>query len=89
MHTVGGNRDFSDWLIRLGDEKLKNFDEPIEIPSKFMIEDSLVDFVYGKNFTFKEVISLSDREILCLKSDTTVEVNEEIINRLEEKSKTY
>jgi hypothetical protein len=54
-----------------------------------MIEDSLVDFVYGKNFTFKNVISLSDREILCPKNDTTMEVNEEVINRPERESKTY
>jgi ATP-dependent DNA helicase PIF1 len=25
MRTVGGNRDFSDWLIRMGDRKLKKF----------------------------------------------------------------
>jgi hypothetical protein len=62
MRTVGGNKDFSDWLIRL-DWKLKNIDAAIEIPSKFVIEDSLIDFVFGKNFTLEDVKSLSDRAI--------------------------
>jgi hypothetical protein len=47
-------------------ESSKNFDDAIEMPSKFVIEDSLIDFVHGNNFTFKFVTSLSDRAILRL-----------------------
>jgi hypothetical protein len=89
MRTSAGNQGFSDWLIKLGDGKLKNVDEVIEIPSKFVTENSLIDFVYGKNITVKDVVSLSDRAILCPKNDATLAMNEEIINRLEGESKTY
>jgi hypothetical protein len=47
-------------------ESSKIFDEAIKISSKFVIEDSLIGFVYGNNFTFKYVTSLSDRAILYL-----------------------
>jgi hypothetical protein len=47
-------------------ESSKNFDEAIETPSKFLIEDSIMDFVYGNNFTFKFVTPLSHRAILRL-----------------------
>jgi hypothetical protein len=89
MRTVGGNKDFSDWLIRLGDGRLKSIDEVIEIPSKFVIEDSLIDFVYGKNFTVEDVTLLTDRAISCPKNDAAMEMNEQIINRLEGESRTY
>jgi ATP-dependent DNA helicase PIF1 len=89
MRTVGGNKDFLDWLIRLRDGRLNNEGETVVIPSKFVIENSLIDFIYGKHFTFKDVISLSDRAILCPKNDSTMKMNDEIINRLEGESKTY
>ncbi len=53
MRTVGGNRDFFDWLITLGDGKFKNVHKAIDIPSKFAIKDSLIDFVYRKKIHFK------------------------------------
>ncbi len=81
-----GDKIFSNWLIKLGDGRLKNIDDAIEIPSELVIKDSLIDFIYGKNISVKEVKSLYNCAVLCPKNDTTMEMNEEIINRLEGES---
>jgi hypothetical protein len=80
---------FSNWLIKLGDGKLKNVDDTIEIPSELVIKDSLIDFIYGKSISVDDVKSLSNCAILCPKNDASMEINEEIINRLEGESRTY
>jgi hypothetical protein len=80
---------FSNWLIKLGDGRLKNINEAIQIPSELVIEDSLIDFIYGKNISIKDVRSLSNSAILCPKNDATSEMNDEIIKRLEGESRTY
>jgi hypothetical protein len=46
-------------------ERSKNFDEAIEILSKFVFEDSFIGSVYGNNFPFKFVTLLTERAILC------------------------
>jgi hypothetical protein len=84
-----GDKIFSNWLIKLGDGKLRNEEEAVEIPSELVIKDSLINFIYGKNISIRDVVSLSNRAILCPKNDTTSEMNNEIINRLEGESRTY
>ncbi len=51
-----GDKVFSNWLIKLGDVRLKNVDEDIEIPSELVIKDSLIDFICGKIISVKEVV---------------------------------
>jgi hypothetical protein len=75
MRTVGGNRDFSDWLIRMGDRKLKKFWWSHRDTIKVCHRRFSDRFRLRKKF--KDVISLSDRAILCPKNDATMEVNEE------------
>ncbi len=77
-----GDKVFSNWLNKLGDGRLKNVDEVIEITPELVIKDSLIDFIYGKNISVKEVKSLSNYAILCPKNDAKMETNEEITNRL-------
>jgi hypothetical protein len=89
MRTSDGNKEFSEWLIKLGDGNLESIDNEIEIPSEFIIESSLIDFIYGKTISIKDVEAMSDRAILCPKNDATLEINNEIIERLEGVSKTY
>jgi hypothetical protein len=50
-----GDKVFSNWLIKLGNGRLKNVNEAIEIPSELVTKDSLIDFIYGKNISVKEV----------------------------------
>ncbi len=52
-----GDKVFSNWLIKLGNGRLKNVNEAIEIPSELVTQDSLIDFIYGKNISVKEVKS--------------------------------
>jgi len=92
MRTSDGSKEFNEWLIKLGDGKLphhKIVDGAIEIPPEFIIEDSVIDFIYGQQFSAQDVECLSDRAILCPKNDSTSEINDEIVERLEGVSKTY
>jgi hypothetical protein len=59
------NKEFSEWLMKLGDGNLESIDNAIEIPSKFTIESSLIDFIYVKVISVKDVESMFDRGILC------------------------
>jgi hypothetical protein len=77
---------------KLGDGKLphhKKIEEAIEIPSDFIIKNSIVDFVFGKRISSKDIESFSDRAILCPKNDATNEINDQIVERLEGQYKTY
>src|SRR5208282_5791702 len=81
MRTSGLNKEFNEWLIKLGDGKLphhKKIEGAIEIPSDFIIKNSIVDFVFGKRISLKDIESFSDRAILCPKNDATNEINDQI-----------
>jgi hypothetical protein len=60
-----------------------------EIPPEFIIDGSVIDFIYGQQFSAKVVESLSDRSILCPKNDAFSEINDELVERLVGVSKTY
>ncbi len=59
------NKEFSEWLMKLGDGNLESIDNAIEIPSEFIIESSLIDFIYVKIISVTDVESMFDRGILC------------------------
>ncbi len=92
MRTLDGNKEFNEWLIKLGDGTLphhKIIDGAIEIPPEFIVEGQVIDYIYGHQFSAKDVESLSDRAILCPKNNATYEINDKIVGRLVGVSKTY
>lgn len=56
MRTSDGNKEFNEWLIKLSYGA-------IEIPPEFIIEGSVIDFIYRKRFSAKGVETLSDRAL--------------------------
>ncbi len=46
---------------------IKKIEGAIEIPSDFIMKNSIVDFVFGKRISLKDIESFSDRAIYALK----------------------
>jgi hypothetical protein len=77
------------WLLNVGEGKL-SYNNEVAIPSDLDCkEKSIVDFVYPPGFDFSNVELLAGRAILCPKNNTSLEMNEKILERLPGESVTY
>ena len=89
---VGQGTDYAahiKWLLDVGDGKLnKNYE--VGIPQDLDCEtDNVEDLIYPPGFDFFDTDTLAQRAILCPKNNTSLEMNERILNRLPGESVTY
>ena len=90
-NDLSQSRDFSEWLLKLGDGKLQEpgLDEGIfEIPPVCIENGCIVDAV------FPQVIlpgdeSITNRAILTPKNQESIDINEKILRRVESELKCY
>jgi len=87
------DKQFSDWLIQVGDGKVgKQTDLPedvIEIPSELLCEGSIISEVFGDHICLSEVPNFAKRAILCPKNSDVDKVNEEVLRLLEGEAAVY
>ncbi|XP_035231014.1 ATP-dependent DNA helicase pif1-like [Stegodyphus dumicola] len=77
-------QEFSEWLLQLGDGRLKNdsgLDEDIiEIPSLCVVNRSIVEEMFGCGSEF-DLQDLASKAILCPKNEEALKLNEEILSK--------
>ena len=76
---------FAQWLLDVGDGILSPNDK-IVIPPEHL-SDNLVDDIYGKHISLTE--DLSNRCILTPRNDYSLQINEDVLNRLDGDTRTY
>ncbi|KFM75600.1 hypothetical protein X975_02126, partial [Stegodyphus mimosarum] len=76
-------QEFSEWLLQLGDGRLKNdsgLDEDIiEIPSLCVVNRSIVEEMFGCGNEF-DLQDLASKAVLCPKNEEALKLNEEILS---------
>jgi len=81
------DKQFSDWLIKLGDGNLTNDnglqEDIIEIPSTLICNESLTSEIFGENLNAESVSSFATKAILCPKNSDVDIINEKILRKLE------
>jgi len=90
---TGDEREFADWLMKLGDGEMSNSDglheDIIEIPKENITGGSLIKDIFGDKITAQDVRENPDRAILCPKNEDTFQINDEICRLMEGADKTY
>jgi PIF1-like helicase len=92
--TLGDpDRNFSDWLLELGDGTLTNSEglgeDIIEIPPEMVEKGSLIDSIFGKTILPNQVDEFKDKAILTPKNEDVHKLNYKILQRLEGNSLIY
>jgi hypothetical protein len=85
--------EYSEWLMNLGNGSLPTVDwlpeDTVEIPQKFLCQDSLVTEIYGHTLNLESAEQFSKRAILCPKNEDADKINEEVLSILDGEWKTY
>ncbi|XP_056857211.1 LOW QUALITY PROTEIN: uncharacterized protein LOC130506557 [Raphanus sativus] len=94
-------RDFSDWILKVGDGKLaepNDGEAVIDIPSEFLITDSenpieaISTAIYGDTSSLherKEAKFFQERAILCPTNEDVNMINDYMLDRLDGEEKIY
>lgn len=82
------DKEFSDWLIKLGNGELNDSEDNVEISNEFLT-NSVIEFVFGTTMDKKSIDSYRNCAILCPKNDATFNINDQIINLFDGESMTY
>ena len=81
MRAKGDQREFAEWVLQLGNGKLKYKSDmttdSIEIPSKCIVADNIIDNMFDD-----PVYNMTDRVILTPKNDASLLLNKQVLERL-------
>jgi hypothetical protein len=87
------DKDFSDWLIMLGNGDLTNDHELpediIEIPDSMICKESLIKEIFGDKLSVEDVGKFSKMAILCPKNCDVDQINEEVLKLLDGETVSY
>jgi len=98
MRTGEGEKDFADYLIKLGNGDIEVHndlgEDVIEIDQDMIIDGhedgrNLIDEIFGEVINENNFQDISKRAILCPKNEDTLKLNDEILKRLQGESRTY
>ena len=80
---------FKDYLLQIGDGTLPAIDthnQLVRVPEELLENNSIVDAIYGPDLLTFDQLNLTNRAILSPKNSDTIELNQQILERLEGKS---
>jgi hypothetical protein len=80
---------FKDYLLQIGDGTLPAIDthnQLVRVPEELIENNSIVDAIYGPDLLTFDQLNLTNRAILSPKNSDTIELNQQILERLEGKS---
>ena len=84
-------RQFSEWLLKLGDGRLQNEEglgeDVVEIPPSCVVSGSVVDDIFGEDHF--DMQHLEGKAILCPKNEHSLKLNEQILSRFPGDASTY
>ena len=90
MRTGIQEKDFADWLLKLGDGKLNDRDDMVELPDACNVTtDSLANKVYGELIKEKKWTELGKCCICAFYNADVDELNTEVLDLLPGESKSY
>ncbi len=89
MRAKSDQQEFADWLLKLGNGELKTeckdaVEGSIDIPERCVVEGNIVDTIYPD--LSKDVSKFA---ILTPKNETTLQLNDEILQKLPGKERVY
>jgi hypothetical protein len=85
VRLTDNDANFAQWLLDVGDGKLST-NNRIVIPPD-LLSDNLIDDIYGKHLTAAD--TFNNRCILTPRNNTSMDVNEDVLNRLEGDARLY
>jgi hypothetical protein len=78
--------DFSDFILKMGNGDLEADDNDfVEIPDKCIAKNDLIDEVFGEMIENGNLKEMAKRVILAPTNEKVLEINENVLNRLEKK----
>lgn len=82
-----GKTAFNSWVLKIGDGTINAKDvhyrnDLLEIPNEMLVNDSIVDAIYGVDVNLLTAHQFAERIILAAKNKDALSVNNEIIGRL-------
>lgn len=80
-----GQQAHNNWLLQVGEgqtPRITRYDDLVEIPQSMMIENNLIDVVFGNNLNNMTDEELSRRVILVSTNAQALDINREIVSRL-------
>ena len=93
MRTGEGEREFSEFLMKLGNGELPLHPElgadMIEILSDMICEGNLIDEIFGEVINEENIDVMAKRAILCPRNDDTLKINDEILKRMPGEARVY
>ena len=93
MRAQRDQKEFSEWLLSLGEGRLPILkeisDNAIALPQQCVLDDNIIDNVYGKIIAPEHLESIQNKAILCPKNEEALQLNEEVLTRLAGETKIY
>ena len=88
MRARRDEREFVEWLLKLGNGKLKrkedeDVDYSIEIPQCCVVTDDIVDIVFNETFNLKTTV------ILTPKNDASIQLNKQVLQKIPGETRIY
>lgn len=90
MRALPEERDFANFLLRLGNGDLQDDEESdVTLPDGVVSKGDLVEEILGESIRKKDYSSLAKRVILCTTNDACKQVNDQVLPLIPGKARTY
>ena len=85
MRALAHEVEFKEWLMRVGDGVEPTIDGQslIRIPDRILVNDNIVDRVFGEGLITTEFLRTTNLAILCPTNKDSLEINEVVLNKVE------
>jgi hypothetical protein len=83
LRALPEEQEFAKWLLRVGNGTLPvDAQQNVTLDSSFVVSEPIADVVFPESFDFTNIHELASRIILSSRNDTTLAINEHVLNKL-------